>query len=381
MIATTDLRSIPTVLDTLRSRPTDDAMLSVHLDTSPARILGGGYRVWFREASRALRDQLGGASHAERERFDAAVALADGAIERQLAPSWPGMAIFSSGTADDTLMVPLLASPRDLVAWDARPAISPLVEALDEAERVAVLLFDKERTRLFTVYLGEIEERHAFVDDVPGKQATGEWFGLAQARYARHHEDHVLRHVKRTVRALTGELRTHPFDRLIVGGPPEARSMLLHHLPRPLRSRLVGTIPQELFAPESEILAAALAEAEAAERRDELVAVRELLEASSAQGAVVGLDATLEALNEGRVYRLFIATGAPLPGGECERCQRLAAATGPCPVCGGEMQPVVDLGERATALAIARGARVEHVGGEAADVLREHGGYGAWARF
>jgi peptide chain release factor subunit 1 len=381
MVETVELRSISFVLETLAAHPDDQPMLSVHLGTSPGRTVGGAYRIWFREVSSALGERVAGASHTERARFDAAAELAGRHIERQLSPSHPGVAIFSAGTPANTIIVPLPRSPRDLVIWDRHPAIEPLVEALDDAERVAVLLFDKERTRLFTVYLGEIEERHVFVDDVPGKQATGDWFGLSQARYARHHEDHVLRHVKRTIRAVTDELRNHPFDRLYIAGPPEARSMLMHHLPRPLKDRLAGSLSVELFAAESKILTAALVEAEAAERREELVQVQALLEASSAQGAVLGVDATLGVLNEGRVHRIFIASGLDVSGGECEQCQRLVLAEETCPVCGGHVHPVPGVGERATAHALHQGARVEHVSGEAAALLLEHGGMGAWTRY
>jgi peptide chain release factor subunit 1 len=381
MMQAADFQSLPIALASLQARPPGPPKLSVHLDTTPGRVIGEGWRIWFREASDALREQLTDVTRDERQRFDEAVGIVRDLVERTVSPDQPGLAIFCGGTPDDTLIVPLLRAPRDLVVWSPEPAVEPLVEAVDDAERVAVVLFDKERTRLFTIFLGEIEERHVFVDDVPGKQATGDWFGLSQARYARHHEDHVLRHVKRTTRALMDELRALPFDRLIVGGSPEATSMLLHHLPRPLRDRLAGTISVELFAPDSEVLTAALAAGEAAERRYELEQLRALLEASSAQGAVVGLDATLGVLNERRVHRLFVAAALDAPGVECERCQRLMLQAETCPVCRGPVTQVPSISERATACARAHDARVEHVAGEAGDVLMEHGGLAAWTRY
>ncbi len=381
MMQVTDLLSLPITLASLQARPAGPPMLSVHLDTTPGRVIGEGWRIWFRQASEALREQMTGAERSERQRFDEAVSIVQDMVERTVTPDHPGIAVFSSGTPDDTVSVPLPRPPRDLIVWSAEPAVEPLVEAVDDAERVAVVLFDKERTRMFSVFLGQIEERHVFVDDVPGKQATGDWFGLSQARYARHHEDHVLRHVKRTTRALMDELRELPFDRLIIGGSPEATSMLLHHLPRPLRDRLAGTISIELFAPDSDVLSAALVEAEAAERRDELAQIRALLEASSAQGAVLGLDATLGVLNEGQVHLLYVAEALDVTGGECPRCQRLMLAVETCPVCGGPVQTVPRISERATAYARAQGARVEHVAGEAGDVLIQRGGLAAWARY
>ena len=79
--------------------------------------------------------------------------------------------------------------------WDVQPHLAPLYALLGEYERVAAILIDKERARLFIVYLGAIEEQRELRDWVPGKQATGGWFALAQTHYARRHEEYVLHHV------------------------------------------------------------------------------------------------------------------------------------------------------------------------------------------
>lgn len=63
------------------------------------------------------------------------------------------------------------AVPGDEAAWETRPQLEPLYALRDTFERVAVALGDKERARLFTVFLGQIETRQEVVDAVPGKQA------------------------------------------------------------------------------------------------------------------------------------------------------------------------------------------------------------------
>lgn len=45
-------------------------------------------------------------------------------------------------------------------AWESTPQVRPLLEALDEYECYAVVLADRSRARLFTVFMGEVEEHH-----------------------------------------------------------------------------------------------------------------------------------------------------------------------------------------------------------------------------
>ncbi|MBI3972384.1 MAG: host attachment protein [Chloroflexi bacterium] len=356
-----------------------DRILSAFLDTSPGRIENRAYALIFRDNCKALRSTL---PPDEREAFNRAAAQAEAYLDKQFAPRSPGLALFATGYADSFLVVSLPVRPVEGVTWAEAPVVEPLEEALDEFERTAVVLFDKERARIFTVYLGAIEERHVIEDAVPGKQRTGGWFALAQTRYARHHEDHVLRHAKRTIRALTRLARTRPFDRLILGGPSEALALLRRHLPRPLRTRLAGTVQLELFASDDRVLAEALRAAEAIERREELVMVEELFEAASAAHVALGVDDTLAAGNDGRVHGLFVADQFQGTGSECTSCGFLtAAAVTHCPVCGARAKPVADLRERVVERAAAQRARVEVVAGEAASRLLGRGGLAAWTRY
>jgi peptide subunit release factor 1 (eRF1) len=215
---------------------------------------------------------------------------------------------------------------------------------------------------------------------VLGKQATGGWFGLAQARYARRHEEHGARHAERTIRALMTLLRRHPFDRLLLAGPDEALATLRDHLPRPLRLGLAGTIRLELFAGDTEVLAAAREAAEALERREEVALVDDLIDGATGPRVALDFAQTLAALSEGRVHRLVLADSFAGVGGECAGCWRLVAGVGPCPTCGAATRPVADLAEAALAVAHAQGARIELVSGEAAARLMQVNGLGAWTR-
>lgn len=370
-------RALPQALRGLRERPVPKSgVLSAYLDLSPGRVAGEAYLLELRDRFKALRAQLPATAL---DAFEAAAARVERYLAEMPLPGQPGLALFAAN-GDYCYAVALPFAPTEQASWGERPLLVPLEEALDDYERVAVLLFDKERARLLTVFLGQVEAERALEDEVPGKQATGEWFALAQTRYARHREDHVLRHAKRAIGLLMETLRARPFDRLLVAGPDEAISLLTQHLPRPLRARLAGRLELELFAPTDAVLKAALAAAEAIERRREVEDLDTLLEAAGGPRAVLGT-ATLGALDDGRVHRLLMAETYAAVGGECRGCGRLVPGVASCGACGDEAGPLRALREAAVARARAQGARVDVLSGDAAALLMAHGGIGGWVRY
>ena len=372
-------RAIPEILgDLLETSPPAGEVLSVYVDASPERSVGQAYLIAFQDRVKAIRAEL---PKEQRARFDAAAAQAAAVITRSFSPGHPGLAVFASGDEGYVFAVPLPKRPAEIVRFADLPVIAPLVEAVDDGERAAVLLFDKERSRIFTIYLGEIEERHSLFDEAPGKQHTGGWFALSQKRYERHHEDHVLRHAKRAIAALLAELESHPFDRLLIAGPDEAIALLEDHLTRRLRTRLAGTLTLELFASDAEVLAAARTALAKIERQEEVAAVRGLLDDAGLPRVALGLAAVMAALSEGRVHLLFVTAGALEDARECPACGLLSRNEDPCPRCGAVTRAVADPRERAIVAAIESGASVEVVAGEAANLLAAHDGIGARTRW
>lgn len=372
------VHEIPEILRQLRERnPLTDRILSVYLDTSNNRTPRDEYVLEFRDQCKELRPRL---PETEREAFERTVTKVE-AYLKELTPSAPGLAAFVAADGEYFYTAPLPQRPVEQIVWDLRPYLEPIQGMLDEFERVALVLFDSRRSRLFTIYLGQIEEHLTIDDEVPREVKSGGWAALSQSNYARHHDDHVLRHVRHTTNAINELNRAHPFDRLLIAGPEEAVAILQYHLPGPLRRKLAGTLQLEFFASKSELLAATrakLAELEGdAERRE----VQALLDAATGGHVALGVDQTLAALAAGRVHVLLAADDFHRSGSECPACARLSTSEGHCPACGGELITINDLGNRAVEQAIQEGARIELVTGEAAALLDEMGGLAAWTRF
>src|SRR5579883_3017540 len=354
-----------------------DLVLSTYLNLTPDRQIRRTYRVAFEDLVRQLELTIPGEQRAALAREAERVRQYLGTAP----PAGRGVAVFSCTPRRLWEAVSLPVVVGESVHLGRRPYVRPLLDVLDEYERYAVALVDKEKARLFTVYLGEIEEHALVVDPVPGKHDEGGW---SQANYQRHHEAHVYWHLKRVADELSALLRRRPFDRLVLAGPEEATSELRRLLPRPLRQRLVATFPAELFASPAEILDRTLAIERDVERKEDAHLVERLIETATARGlAVLGFAATLEAVWTGGVHQLVVADGLEHPGSECPGCARLALdVPSSCPVCREHPLALSDVVERVIERALEEGGTVKSVMGPAADRLRERGeGIGAFLRY
>jgi peptide chain release factor subunit 1 len=355
-------------------------VLSVYLDLDPERQVRRSYQTVFKDLVKDIAEALDARDEQAHRQLHQEAARVQEWLEAE-APRGKSVAIFSC-TPGGLWQTHFLPVPlKDQAAFEPAPYLQPLLDLLDEYERYAVALVDKEKARLFTVFLGEIEEHQVDEEVVPGKHKQGGW---SQARYQRHHEAHVYWHLKRVADLLARMYRRRRFDRLILAGPEEATSELRRLLPRALAHRLVGTFPAELFASDAEILRQTLDIERQVERGAEERLLAELFDlAGSAGRATYGVEPTLEALWLGEVQKLVVAEGLRAGGSECPGCGRLTVASlAECPACGAAMRAVEDVIERAAERALDQAGSVEVVHGEAAQrLLDEAEGMGAFLRY
>jgi peptide subunit release factor 1 (eRF1) len=352
-------------------------VLSLYLDLDPQRQARHAYRIVFEDMAKEIRSRL---DRKAREEFETDVTRVQEWLEGH-APHGKGVALFSSVPRRYFQAHWLPVRVQDHLAWESTPDVAPLLDVVDEYERYAVALVESNRARLFTVFMGSIEEHAALRDrEVPSRHDRG---GVSQSHFQHHHDLHVLWHLKRVAGRLAALFRRRPFDRLILAGPEEVTSELRPLLPNPLARRVAAVVPLETYADEQEILEKTLEIEARVEREAEERLVQELFETAGAGGrATRGVTPTLEALWLGEVRTLVVADGAQGEGSECPNCGRLEPGdVGICPACGSAMRPVHDVVHRAMALTIEQAGRVEVVHGDAARRLLQVGGLGALLRF
>lgn len=289
-----------------------------------------------------------------------------------------GVAVFSSSRSGLWEEVPVALPFRDRIHVGSRPLLIPLEGMLERFETFAVLVADRERARLLYVRQGQVEERGEIHDDVPGRHDQGGW---SQARYQRHIEDHVHRHLKRAARGVLRASERRPFDHIILAGAEELVAELGRELHDYVSRRVLDRIALPISVSAEEVRRRVLAIEAELEARREAEALRRLTtEARSETGrAVSGLPDTLGALEAGRVETLVVAADLRAEGRRCPRCGHLSVGEARCAACGVATMTADHLVEEVVELAVRQNRKVETVGGS--QELDALGGVGALLRF
>ena len=270
-----------------------------------------------------------------------------------------GLAMFSSHDAGlwDVALVPRPLMHRAVVGPDAD--LLPLEVVLETYRPSCLALVDYEKSRLFVVEMGQIEEVARVTDDVPGRHDQG---GRAQMRMQRHVDDHRARHLRHVAERLFALWRRRRFEHLVLAGPAEAHRELEAELHDYLRQRIRGHAVLPLSATTRQVLDKVLEIEERVERESERDVLERLEAAVGADnGGVVGLEPTLEALANDRVGELVVSHRLSAPGARCLACGRLMTRGSRCSSCGARTERIPDVVEAAVAVAFRSGARVETI--------------------
>jgi hypothetical protein len=268
--------------------------------------------------------------------------------------------------------------------WRTGAYLRPVVEAVDEHENYGVVLTSTTRARLFIAHMGEITEHEDLISNTSGRSkalGTDQW--RSQGRREKRHEEEVALHAKRVIDALHDLALRQPFDRLIVAGTKKATAQLVRLLPRRLHGKLVRTLTMPLTASKKEVLDGILKLQEKMEREQEAL-LMDGFEAELHDGgkAVAGLGPVLDAVNQGRVWKLLYQKSLKIKGGACADCGAYSPNTrGPCTYCGGDVNAVAQVLDRLSQSVFDMAGQVEVVDGPAAKRLGKHGSIAALLRY
>jgi peptide chain release factor subunit 1 len=265
-----------------------------------------------------------------------------------------------------------------LLAIDHVIRMRPMIEFMNRYRRHCTVLVGKARARIFLVDPAGVEERPEVVGEVPGRHDQGGW---AQARYQRHHDDRVMRHLKETADQTFSLFQSEGFDQLFVAGTDDVVSEFIEYLHQYLRERLAGTFPMEMVSSAGEVGEQTMgAVQELTEERHGSILASLRAEVHAGNLGAAGLEDSLHALQKGQVLRLLVNDDFVASGERCKACG-LLSMTSPCPFCGGETEHLEDIVEHVVTEAFLRNCEIVIVEGENREHLAELGGIGALLRF
>ncbi len=289
-----------------------------------------------------------------------------------------GVAVFAAG-ADDLFLPLTLPWP---VEDEARIAgqlyLAPLVRLVGRDDGALVAYVGRERGDVYRLRGGELVPIADESTEVPGRHDQGGW---SQARYERHIETMVDRHLRDVAAALDRCVRRLRDVRVVLAGTEETRAGFEEMLSPQTRAALVGWASTEAHVDAPRLLDAArplLEEWRAG--REEALLERWREEAARNGRAATGWEETLQAASDGRVELLLVQQGADRPAYVCPACGRAQADDGSCPLDGTTLQ-AADAGlDLAVHQTLTHGGTVAVIDGERRD-LEPVGGVAALLRF
>jgi peptide chain release factor subunit 1 len=297
------------------------------------------------------------------------------AIEQYLDLSFgwdkPGLAVFSCAKQDFFRAFPSAVSYRNRVRISGKPHVKPLAHFLDYYAHYGVIVVDRIGARFFEYHLGELQDSSGFMgEDVRklkhgGGSARGGGMSSATGQRGdqggRHEEEVALRNLRDAAAEAQRFFARKPIRRLFLGGTNENVAQYRELLSKRLQSCLAGSFAIDMNAGEHEVrqLSLGLLRDANSEREKKLVEQMVTL-AAKGSTAVLGLDGTLQAVNEGRVQTLVISDGYRTPGYVHEQSRYLLAReTDEIPFVNGGKIRVNDVVEAAVARTMEQGGHIE----------------------
>jgi peptide subunit release factor 1 (eRF1) len=242
----------------------------------------------------------------ERESFDRDEERIRAFVAGDLENAANGLAIFACSGKNFFETIQLAAPVREhrIYVYN-QPHLYQLALIDDENPRYAAVFTDANRARIFVFGLGKKLDDDQVKNKTMHRVKVGGW---SQARYQRRVENAQAQHAKEVAEHLVEIVREDRISQIVIAGDSETVPVLMEHLPQEIRKMVVEGPKIANHASEQEIFSATIDTINEESARTETEKVNRLLEAYRARGlAVVGPEATLEALANGQVDELLLS--------------------------------------------------------------------------
>ena len=224
--------------------------------------------------------------------------------------------------------------------------LRPLAAVAASAPRCCVALVDRERARLFELWMDEVHEQAEIVDPLPRTGRSSGFGGYDAGHIERHVENSAMRHFKNVAQRLQELHNARGCDSFIVGCREDVWPQLEPHLHTYVLQKTLGRFgidPAVATAEQvREQAQRILEERSAAERR---ALIREVVGGAQRNGrGKIGLRGVLEALEQGEVQTLLFGEAFYASGSECSNCGHLDSnLVESCPACGQSTRELEDV--------------------------------------
>lgn len=272
-----------------------------------------------------------------------------------------GVVIYAEVGGDwfEALQFPVAVQNRMVV--NDKPLVGPLAQVLTSYQHVGVILLDREHVRILSVYLGTLLDELEFRGDplpVPSNVKAG---GYSQMRFQRRKREEMKHFFKDFAEEVDKFIaRYHPAE-LVLLGTEENVGRFREFLPEQTLAKVVYTGAAPVDAPASEVMARLEPYLRTEhERHDSELLAQVRNRAKHDYLATEGFQATLSALQEGKVDTLVVARDGEHEGVRCPQCGFVfVRPLARCLYDGNEALEPVDVMEEMVRLAQQQGAEIQ----------------------
>jgi peptide chain release factor subunit 1 len=276
-----------------------------------------------------------------------------------------GVAVFSCSTNNFFRAYPLWVPVRNLIHISDRPSVKPLAALLDNFGGYGVVLIDKQGARVFSFHMGQLREQEGVMGEVVKRAKHGTVGSAVPGRRgsgtSTHAVDEVIdRNMKDAAEFAVHFFETNHVRRILIGGTDENVNLFRNLLPKSWQSLVMGTFHMAMTATHNEVQARAMELGMQAEKERETYLVDRLItSAAKGSGGVIGLEKTIEAVNDSRVQTLVLTEGFRKNAYRCKSTGLLTIR--PEDVCGGEhdVEKVYDVVDVMVSQVMRQGGEVE----------------------
>jgi len=289
--------------------------------------------------------------------------------------------IYASGSGLwEMFRLPLIMKSKIII--DPKPHTQSIRTVLQNYKRYGVLLVDREKAQIYSIYLGEIREYlAAFISDVPPKVNLRRQAVLREKKLLGRMEE-KLHHFFKLVNDRTFELfREGKFDYLILAGRKEILPKFTNYLHGYLQSRYIGSIEAEPDSSKSLIQKKAQKIIDKFEDESKNDLVDKLLDEYNPNGlGVVGMEAVIGTLLIEQIKTLIYDRQFTKEGYICSGCRYLTISNkASCPYCGGKLAFYNDIVDEVVEDALSQDCEIVDIEGN--ERLRRAGNIGAVLRY
>lgn len=365
--------------------PTGKLVVSVYLLVDRSRITKRDYQTKLNSMIVGSKEKLEADTNIDKsqkkEVFEVFEKVKAFAYDKFRADSTRTLAIFSSGDGLwEEFRIPIIM--RSKIIIDPKPYTQSIRSLLNNSKKYGVLLIDREKAQIYSMYLGEINEYlAAFISDVPSKVNFKSQAVLRERKlYGRLEEK--LHHFFKLVNDRTMELfKEKKFDYLILAGRKEIIPNFLNYLHSYLRSRHIGNIDAEPDSNISLISNKAQKVIDEFEAKTKNALIDRLIDEYNPNGmGVLGIDGTIKSLLIEKIRILIYDRQFTREGYICDSCRYLTVEhKDKCPYCGGKLVFYNDIVDEIVEDALNRGCEI--VDTEGNEKLIKAGSIGAVLRY